>query len=52
MKGILPYRWGRLSPQQMTCFILNGLLGGIYVTHGECYQQGERTYLLGARGDL
>ena len=32
-EGNLPYRWGRLSPQQMTCFILNGLLGGIYVTH-------------------
>lgn len=40
-EGNLFYCWGRLSLQQMICFILNGLLGGIYVIYGECYQQGN-----------
>lgn len=39
-EGNLQSRWGRLSPQQMTHFFLNGVLGGVYVTHGECYQEG------------
>mgnify|MGYP005908849449 CR=1 FL=1 len=51
-EGNLPYRWGRLSPQQMTCFILNGLLGGIYVTHGECYQQGNEPIFWAQGGSL
>lgn len=38
-EGNLTSRWGRLSPQQMTHFFLNGVLGGVYVTHGECYQE-------------
>ena len=40
-EGNLPNRWGRLSPQQMTHLFLNGILGGIYVTHGECFQEGN-----------
>jgi hypothetical protein len=38
-EGNLPYRWGRLSPQQMIYLILNGVMGGGYVTHGECYKE-------------
>ena len=34
-EGNLKSRWGRLSAQQLTYFIVNGLMGGIYVTHGE-----------------
>jgi hypothetical protein len=30
-------RWGRYSPQQMTYLFTNGVMGGIYVSHGECY---------------
>ncbi len=30
-------RWGRYSPQQMTYLVTNGVMGGIYVTHGEVY---------------
>lgn len=37
-EGNIRERWARLSPQQMTYFVTNGLLGGIYVTHGECYR--------------
>ncbi len=37
-EGNIKERWARLSPQQMTYFVSNGLLGGIYVTHGECYR--------------
>ncbi len=36
----------------MTCFILNGLLGGIYVTHGECYQQGTNLSFWAQGGSL
>ena len=36
----------------MTCFILNGLLGGIYVTHGECYQQGNEPIFWAQGGSL
>lgn len=37
-EGNIPLRWARLSGQQMTYFVTNGLMGGIYVTHGECYR--------------
>lgn len=40
-EGNLKSRWGRLSAQQLTYFIVNGLMGGIYVTHGECFQEGN-----------
>ena len=40
-EGNLASRWGRCSPQQMTWMIVNGVLGGAYVTHGECYQNGS-----------
>ncbi|MCU7548009.1 DUF5060 domain-containing protein [Chitinophagaceae bacterium LB-8] len=36
-EGNLPYRWGRYSPEEMTYLVLNGVMGGTYVTHGECY---------------
>lgn len=36
-EGNLPNRWGRLSGQEMVHRILNGVLAGVYVTHGECF---------------
>jgi hypothetical protein len=30
-------RWGRYSAQQMTYLVTNGVMGGIYVSHGEVY---------------
>ncbi|MDE6485205.1 MAG: DUF4038 domain-containing protein [Duncaniella sp.] len=38
-EGNLPNRWGRLSGQEMIHRIWNGVLGGTYVTHGECFLQ-------------
>lgn len=38
-EGNLPNRWGRLSGQEMVHRIWNGVLGGTYVTHGECLLQ-------------
>lgn len=40
-EGNLSSRWGRLSAQQMIFLILNGIMGGIYVTHGECLQEDD-----------
>lgn len=37
-EGNLPLRWARYSPRLMTHYVTNGLMGGIYVTHGECYR--------------
>ena len=37
-EGNLSSRWGRLSGQEMLHRIWQGLIAGIYVTHGECYQ--------------
>ena len=37
-------RWGRLSGQEMLYRMWNGLAGGTYVTHGECYQYHEGDY--------
>ncbi len=36
-EGNLKSRWGRYSPENMLYLILNGVMGGTYVTHGECY---------------
>ena len=36
-EGNLESRWGRLSGAEMLHRMWQGLLGGIYVTHGECY---------------
>ncbi|MCM1520487.1 MAG: DUF5605 domain-containing protein [Lachnoclostridium sp.] len=38
-EGNLSNRWGRLSGQEMAHRIWCGVLGGTYVTHGECLQQ-------------
>lgn len=37
-EGNLKNRWGRYSPEEMTHLTWNGVMGGIYVTHGECYR--------------
>jgi hypothetical protein len=36
-EGNLKQRWGHLSPEEMTFRVWNGVIGGTYVTHGECY---------------
>jgi hypothetical protein len=36
-EGNLTSRWGRYSPEEMTNLVWNGVIGGGYVTHGECY---------------
>lgn len=36
-EGNLTRRWGRLSGEEMIHRIWNGVLGGTYVTHGECF---------------
>ncbi len=36
-EGNLTRRWGRLSGEEMVHRIWNGVLGGTYVTHGECF---------------
>lgn len=41
-EGNTQMRWARWSPQFMTHLITNGIMGGIYVTHGECYRDPER----------
>lgn len=51
-EGNLPFRWGRLSAQQMTSFMLNGLMAGIYVTHGECFQEGTEPIFWAQGGSL
>jgi hypothetical protein len=41
-EGNLKSRWGRYSPEEMTFLVWNGVMGGTYVTHGECYQYNEK----------
>lgn len=41
-EGNTQMRWARWSPQFMTHLVTNGIMGGIYVTHGECYRDPER----------
>ncbi len=43
-EGNLKSRWGRLSGQEMLYRMWNGLVGGTFVTHGECYQYQEGDY--------
>ncbi|MDP4209363.1 MAG: DUF5060 domain-containing protein [Bacteroidota bacterium] len=42
-EGNLKARWGRYSPEEMTHLIWNGVIGGAYVTHGECYMNKDAT---------
>lgn len=42
-EGNLKSRWGRYSPEEMTYLVWNGVVGGGYVTHGECYMQKDAT---------
>jgi hypothetical protein len=51
-EGNLPFRWGRLSGRHMTNLIVNGLLGGIYVTHGECFQNNDEPIFWAQGGKL
>lgn len=40
-EGNLSSRWGRLSGPEMLHRIWQGMMNGIYVTHGECYKYHE-----------
>jgi hypothetical protein len=42
-EGNLKSRWGRYSPEEMTYLVWNGVIGGGYVTHGECYMYKDAT---------
>ena len=42
-EGNLKSRWGRYSPEEMTHLVWNGVIGGTYVTHGECYEYKDLT---------
>lgn len=50
-EGNLTNRWGRWSPQKMVSLFLNGVMGGVYVTHGECYKI-EDNPIFWAQGEL
>ena len=45
-EGNLKSRWGRYSPEEMTYLTWNGLLGGTYVTHGECYMVKDKSEMI------
>lgn len=45
-EGNLPSRWGRLSAEEMTHLVWNGVMGGGYVTHGECFQETDTSNTL------
>ena len=50
-EGNLKYRWGRLSPEEITYRAWMGALAGIYVTHGECYMsENDTTAIFWAEG--
>ena len=53
-EGNLKNRWGRYSPEEMTYLVWNGIIGGGYVTHGECYMQKDAndTIFWAKGGDL
>lgn len=36
-EGNLASRWGRYSGEEMTHLVWNGVIGGGYVTHGDCF---------------
>ena len=39
------YRWGQLSPEEMTHRFWSGAVAGTYVQHGECYLHTNDTWL-------
>ncbi|GAB3022031.1 DUF5060 domain-containing protein [Spirosoma pulveris] len=49
-EGNLKSRWGRYSPEEMTFLVWNGVLGGTYVTHGECYMNTPSDTIFWAKG--
>jgi len=42
-EGNLKSRWGRYSPEEMMHLVWNGVIGGAYVTHGECFMFKDAT---------
>jgi len=50
-EGNLVSRWGRYSAEEMTYLMWMGIIGGTYVTHGECYMfKDERDTIFWAKG--
>lgn len=49
-EGNTSMRWARWSPQFMTHLVTNGIMGGIYVTHGACYNTGEEDWVYWSDG--
>jgi hypothetical protein len=44
-EGTENYRWGQLTPEEMTHRMWSGLVAGTYVQHGECYLHTNDTWL-------
>ncbi|HOP98559.1 MAG TPA: DUF5060 domain-containing protein [Verrucomicrobiota bacterium] len=44
-EGTENYRWGQLTPEEMTHRMWAGLVAGTYVQHGECYLHADDTWL-------
>jgi len=42
-EGNLASRWGRYSGEEMTYLVWNGVIGGGYVTHGDCFMFKDAT---------
>lgn len=42
-EGNLASRWGRYSGEEMTHLVWNGVIGGGYVTHGDCFMYRDLT---------
>lgn len=50
-EGNLKQRWGRYSAEEMTYLMWMGIIGGTYVTHGECYMyHGNTDTIFWAKG--
>ena len=49
-EGNTSMRWARLSPQLMLHYATNGVMGGIYITHGECYDTGCEDWIYWSDG--
>ncbi|MDP4291443.1 MAG: DUF5605 domain-containing protein, partial [Bacteroidota bacterium] len=49
-EGNLKNRWGCYSPERMLYLVLNGVMGGVYVTHGECFTYSDADTIFLAKG--
>lgn len=51
-EGDLDKRWGQLSGEEMTHRFWQGVIGGAYVTHGECFKGDDRRIWWSRGGEL